>query len=117
MRNLFIMGIGTLMLAGCAQTPMTYGDPAAELNVAIQTAEKKLAMAQEANAEWRIIDKATGGSAVDLSKILSVAKEKAEAGEMDEARRLADAVIKYSELGLKQSAEQAGSGPVYNPDA
>lgn len=117
MRKLIIMGIGALMLAGCAQTPMTGGDPAAELQVIIKQAEDKLAMAQAANAEWRILDKATGGSAVDLSKILSLAKEKAEAGETDEARRLAEQVIKFSELGLEQAETQAGSGPIYNPDA
>ncbi len=113
MRFRTFVGIGALVLAGCAQMPMESATADDSLDATMKMAEEKLAMAQSANAEWRIIDKATGGAAVDLSKILDTARKQAEAGETDEAMRLAKRVIQYAELGLEQAKAQAGAGPRY----
>ncbi len=115
MRKHIMIGIGIAMLAGCAQGPMEYSSMGpGSVEGTIGMAEQKLAMAKEMNSEWRVIDKATGGSAQDLSKLLQVAKEKAEAGDSEEAIRLAKRVIQFSELGVAQAKAQKGAMPQYN---
>ena len=106
----------TLFIAGCTSTggekkPMaeaTMGSPA------IVQAEKDLAAAIDADAQWKILDKATGGTAVSLSKLLKVAKKKAEEGDMAEANRIAERVSEISKISITQSERYAGAMPYYN---
>ena len=63
---------------------------------------------------WRLIDSATGGGAVSISKLLKAAKAKLEAGDASEAYRMAKRVSEAAQMGVAQAAEQADAGPVYN---
>ena len=114
MRKRLILGLSVLMLAACVQMPPKQAMAEGSVDEVLKMAEDKLAMAKAADAEWRAIDKATGGSAVDLTKLLEAAKEKAAAGETDEAIRIAKKVAKLSELGVEQAKDQKGAKPMYN---
>ncbi len=98
-----------LLLAACVSVPAQQASADA-----ITKAEEALAMAQKVGGEWKAIDKATGGKAVPLSKMLKVAKEKAAAGEIEESIRLAEKVTEFSMLGVEQAKAQEGAGPSYN---
>lgn len=114
MRKKLISGLGVLLVAGCVSVPPQEASAQMSLDETMAEAEKKLAMAQEMNAEWMALDPATGGSAQPMHVLLQVAKEKAEKGETDEAMRIAKRVIEFSELGMEQAESQKGSGPSYN---
>jgi len=105
----------SLLFAGCASTETK--DDAAMASVttpAITQAKADLDTAIKAGAQWRIIDKSTGSKAVDLTKLLAVAEKKAEAGEMDEANRIAARVSKASNIAVGQQKRYAGTMPYYN---
>ena len=87
---------------------------AMDVEQALAMAEEVLATAKRAGAEWRIVDEATGSTAKSLSRILKVARKKAEAGETEEAVRLAGRVIESALLGIEQARSQADVAPVYN---
>lgn len=107
----------SFLIAGCAsdgkKEEMAMA-PAAATTPAITQAKSDLDAAIAANAQWRIIDKATGSKAVDLKKLLKVAEEKAKAGEIDEANRIAARVSKAATTGIEQSKRYAGATPYYN---
>ena len=106
----------SLLVAGCASS----GDPKKEeMAKAMTTPEVTQAKADldasiAAGAQWRIIDKATGGAAVDLSKLLAVAEAKAKAGETEEANRIAARISENSKAAIEQSKRYAGAMPYYN---
>ncbi|MCP4008344.1 MAG: hypothetical protein GY726_02390 [Proteobacteria bacterium] len=107
----------SLLIAGCASTDKKEemaAAPAAATTPAIAQAKADLDAAIAAGAQWRIIDKATGSTAVDLTKLLKVAEEKATAGETDEANRIAARVSEASKIGIEQSKRYAGTAPYYN---
>ena len=106
----------SLFIAGCASTGSEEKPMAMDASTgspAIAQAEKDLATAIDAQAQWKILDPATGGKAVSLSKLLKVAKKKAEEGNMDEANRIAARVSEISKISTAQSARYAGSMPYY----
>lgn len=91
------------------------GDKAADAKQAIEQAEQSLAKAAAAGSVWQLIDKATGGSSVSLDKLLGAAKKKSDAGEFDEAIRIANRVSEAAMLGLDQAESQKGKAePFYN---
>ncbi len=101
---------------GCILTtavPPAFADGAAqaEAATAIAKAETELAAAEKAGHVWRLIDSATGGSAVGIDELLTVAKEKQAAGEFDEAHRLAHRVAEAALLGQEQAKLAADAGP------
>ncbi len=107
----------SILLAGCVSTDQKEemaAVPAAATTPAITQAKADLDAAIAAGAQWRIIDKATGSKAVDLTKLLKVAEEKATAGETDEANRIAARVSEASKIGIEQSERYAGTAPYYN---
>jgi len=114
-KTLAIVLTTSLFIAGCASTDkkdsmaMTEGT-----NPAITQAKADLDEAVAAGAQWRIIDKSTGSKAVDLTKLLKVAEKKAEAGDMEEANRIAARVSKASKTSLEQHKRYAGASPYYN---
>ena len=106
----------SLFIAGCASAGSEKKPMAMEAdagNTAIVQAEKDLAAAIDAKAQWKILDPATGGKAVSLSKLLKVAKKKAEEGNMDEANRIAERVSEISKISVTQSERYAGAMPYY----
>lgn len=91
------------------------GETAADAQQAIDKAGKAVAAAQAAGSEWQLIDKATGSSSAPLGKLLGAAKKKLEAGEFDEAVRIANRVADAAMLGLEQAESQMGKvEPFYN---
>ena len=88
------------------------------------TAEQAAAMIAQAGADlkaakaasgvWRLLDSATGGSAVPIHKMLKVAQKKLDDGDAPEAFRLAQRVSASAQLGIAQAAQQANAGPTYN---
>ena len=88
------------------------------------TAEQAAAMIAQAGADlkaakaasgvWRLLDSATGGSAVPIHKMLKVAQKKLDDGDAPEAFRLAQRVSESAQLGIAQAAQQANAGPTYN---
>ena len=109
-----ITGLSALLLVGCLTAPPDQMAASAGPDAAIAEAEKALSMAKEMGAEWMLIDKATGSRAQSLTKLLSVAKEKAEAGEAEEATRIANRVTEISNIGVEAMKTQADAGPSYN---
>ena len=104
---------GFLGLAAC-QTSIA-GDKAAEAQQAIYQAEKTRAGAVSAGSVWQLIDPATGSRSVSLDKLLGEAKKKSEAGDYDEAIRIADRVSDAAMLGVEQAESQKGKvAPFYN---
>ena len=114
MKKQVFSGLLILTLAGCVATPPAAEKPMASgADAAIAEASDMLAKVQAASGEWKVIDKATGGKAVPLSKLLKVAKEKAAAGEADEATRIAGKVSSFAMLGIEQSKGQMDAKPYY----
>ena len=93
-------------------SPAMSVDKAQEAAGAIASAETVLAEASKAGAEWAIWDKAvpSGEDAPSLTEILDVAKEKQQAGDLDEAVRLAKLVDFYARCGVEQAAVNAQTG-------
>ena len=116
-KSLALVLTSSLLISACASTAghdkekmageMSAADPIAQ-------AETDLAAAIAAGGQWRVIDKATGSKAVDLSKLMAAAKKKAEAGETEEANRMAAHVSKAATIGLEQAQRYAGATPYYN---
>jgi len=80
----------------------------------IAQASADVKAAKAASAVWRILDSATGGKAVPLTKAVKVAQKKLDAGDAPEAYRLAQRVSEAAQLGIAQAAEQANAAPSYN---
>ena len=80
----------------------------------IAQASSDLDAAKGVGGIWRLVDSATGGKAVSISKLLKAAKAKLEAGDASEAYRMAKRVSEAAQMGVAQSAEQADAGPAYN---
>lgn len=102
--------VAAALLVGCATTTTQVGASAGD---AIAQAEKDLAMASEAGGVWRLIDKSTGGSSKPLNNLLAVAKKKLEAGDEEEAMRIAKRVSEHAKLGIAQAEQQANAMPSY----
>ena len=109
---------GTLAITGCATANSHDKEMMAKKEMmgsdALAMADADLKAAIAAGAQWRLIDKATGGKAVSLKKLLGVAHKKAEAGETEEADRIAGRVSMAAKTGLEQSKRYAGATPYYN---
>jgi len=91
------------------------GGSIANAQQAIEKAEKELGEAKAAGSVWQLIDKATGSSSVSIDKLLAAAKKKQEAGEYDEAIRIANRVADAAMLGVEQAESQKGKvKPFYN---
>jgi len=86
-------------------------DDAAQM---IAQASADLDAAKGVGGVWRLVDSATGGKAVSISKLLKAAKAKLEAGDASEAYRMAKRVSEAAQMGAAQAAEQADAGPTYN---
>ena len=91
---------------------VTRPEPASTLP-ALAQARADLSQAKAHQSEWRIIDKATGGSAQDLSKLFKVAEKKATEGDTQEAERIAGQISTFAKLGVAQSLNYKGSKPYY----
>ncbi len=100
-------------LAGAGMMLMISASQAGTASEAIAQAEADLAAAQQARAVWRLLDPATGGSAVPLGKLLKTAKAKLEANEESEAIRIAQRISWAAHAGIAQSEAQKTAGPVY----
>ncbi|MBR03011.1 MAG: hypothetical protein CL394_06765 [Acidiferrobacteraceae bacterium] len=110
------MRISRLLPALALGAVLAYSVPlanAASAADAVAQAEQDLSSAKKADALWRLIDAATGGSAVSLSKLLKVAKKKLEAGDEAEALRLAERISWASQAGITQAKQQQDAGPIY----
>lgn len=106
----------SLFIAGCTGTGGEKKPMAMETGMessAIAQAEKDLAAAIDAKSQWKILDPATGGTAVSLTKLLDAAKKQAEEGNMDEANRIAERVSEISKISVTQSERYAGAMPYY----
>ena len=100
-----------LQAAGSTDATNATAEQAAAM---IAQAGVDLKSAKAAKGEWRILDSATGGSAVPISKALKVAQKLLDEGDAAEAYRLAQRVSESAQLGAAQSAEQASAAPSYN---
>jgi len=87
---------------------------AAQAEQMIAQAKTDLDASKAAGAEWRLVDKATGGSAVSLSKLVKAAEEALKGGDAAEAYRIAHRVSEAAQSGVAQAASQAGAGPNFN---
>ena len=115
---------GAWVLGVVEGSDLRYLQAAGSTDAANATAEQAAAMIAQAGAdlkaakaakgEWRILDSATGGSAVPISKALKAAQKLLDEGDAAEAYRLAQRVSESAQLGLAQSAEQASAAPSYN---
>lgn len=120
MKKLLAVALTTsIMLTGCATADSHDKEKMAMDNAetgggAIAQAQADLDAAIAVGAQWRIIDKATGSKAVDLNKLMGVAKEKAEAGETEEADRIAMRISETSKIAMEQQKRYAGTTPYYN---
>ena len=100
-----------LQATGAADASNATAEQAATM---IAQASADVKAAQAASAVWRILDSATGGKAVPLTKAVKVAQKKLDAGDAPEAYRLAQRVSEAAQLGIAQAAEQANAAPSYN---
>jgi hypothetical protein len=100
-----------LQATGAADASNATAEQAATM---IAQASADVKAAQAASALWRILDPATGGKAVPLTKAVKVAQKKLDAGDAPEAYRLAQRVSEAAQLGIAQAAEQANAAPSYN---
>ena len=80
---------------------------------AVGQAEADLKAAKSAGAVWRLIDPATGGAAVGLSKLLKTAKTKLEANGEAKATRLAQRISWAAQTGMIQAEQQKSAKPAY----
>lgn len=113
-KTLAIVLTASFLLAGCSSADKKDDMAKTMTTPAVTQAKSDLDKAIAAGAQWRLIDKATGGTAVDLSKLMKVAEEKAAAGETDEANRIAARISKASETAIEQSKRYAATAPYYN---
>ena len=102
------------LLAGAGMILMNSAPQAGTASEAIVQAEAALAAAQQARAVWRLLDPATGGSAVPLGKLLKTAQAKLEANEESEEIRIAQRISWAAHAGIAQSEPQKTAGPVYS---
>ena len=110
---LFTLMMGaSIFVTGCASNVATSPEPDPTLP-ALAQAKTDLSLAKTHGSEWRVIDKATGGKAQDLSKLLKVAEEKAAEGDIQEAERIAERVSTFAQTGCCQSVKYKGSTPYY----
>ncbi len=107
-----LFSLALFAMTGCA-TSTGMADKATEVSDAIKKAETEVAAAAAVGSVWRLIDPATGGAAVDIDKLLKVAKDKQAAGELDEALRIANRVADAAMLGQQQASDQRDAGPYY----
>ena len=115
---------GAWVLGVVEGSDLRYLQAAGSTDAANATAEQAAAMIAQAGAdlkaakaakgEWRILDSATGGSAVPISKALKAAQKLLDEGDAAEAYRLAQRVSESAQLGVAQSVEQASAAPSYN---
>ena len=87
---------------------------AAQAEQMIAQAKADVDAAKAAGAEWRVVDKATGGSAVSLSKLLKAAEKALADGDASEAYRMAHRASESAQLGMTQAASQANAAPSFN---
>lgn len=113
-KTLAIVLTTSLFIAGCASADKKDSAAMSGTTPAILQAQADLDKAIASGAQWRIIDSATGSTAVDLSKLLKVAEEKAKTGETGEANRIAVRVSESAKLGMQQSKRYAKTTPYYN---
>lgn len=113
-KTLAIVLTTSFLLAGCSSADKKDDMAMTMTTPEVTQAKSDLDKAIAAGAQWRLIDKATGGTAVDLSKLMKVAEEKAAAGETDEANRIAARISKASETAIEQSKRYAATAPYYN---
>ena len=100
-----------LQATGAADASNATAEQAATM---IAQAGDDVKAANAASGVWRILDSATGGKAVPLTKALKVAQKKLDEGDAPEAYRLAQRVSEAAQLGVAQAAEQANAAPSYN---
>lgn len=106
----------SLLIAGCASTDGEMKKEemaAAPSNAVIAQAKTDLDAVLAAGAQWRVVDSATGSSAVDLKKLYAEAEKQAAAGNTAEAERIAMRVSEIAGVALEQSKRYAGSMPYY----
>ena len=72
-------------------------------------AKADLDAAIAAKSQWMLLDKTTGNAAVDLTKLLKVAQDKAAACETDEAVRIAEKISYAAKAGMDQAKRYGGS--------
>ena len=101
------------LLAGAGMVLLISASHAETAYEAIAQAEADLAAAQQASAVWRLLDPATGGSAVPLGKLLKTAKAKLETNEESEAIRIAEKISWAAHAGIAQSEAQKNAAPFY----
>ena len=108
----------SLLIAGCASTEgeMKKEEMAAApapSNAVLAQAKTDLDAALAAGAQWRVVDPATGSSAVDLNKLYAAAEKKAAEGDIAEAERIAEHVSQIANTAVGQAKRYAGSMPYY----
>ena len=96
--------------AGLSDAQNATAEQAAQM---IAQAKADADAAKAASGVWRLLDSATGGSAVPLGKMIKVAEASLEAGDNAEAYRLAQRVSESARLGIEQSISQANAAPYY----
>ncbi|MDG1192621.1 MAG: LysM peptidoglycan-binding domain-containing protein [Arenicellales bacterium] len=99
-----------LQAAGLSDAQNATAEQAAQM---IAQAKTDADAAKAASSVWRLLDSATGGSAVPLTKMIKAAEASLEAGDNAEAYRLAHRVSEAARLGIEQSISQANAGPYY----
>jgi hypothetical protein len=99
-----------LQAAGLSDAQNATAEQAAQM---IAQAKTDADAAKAASSVWRLLDSATGGSAVPLTKMIKAAEASLEAGDNAEAYRLAHRVSESARLGIEQSISQANAGPYY----
>lgn len=99
-----------LQAAGLSDAQNATAEQAAQM---IAQAKTDADAAKAVNSVWRLLDKATGGKAVPLGKVIKAAEASLEAGDNAEAYRLAHRVSESARLGIDQSISQANAAPYY----
>ena len=99
-----------LQAAGLSDAQNATAEQAAQM---IAQAKVDADAAKAASSVWRLLDSATGGSAVPLGKMIKAAEASLEAGDNAEAYRLAQRVSESARLGIEQSISQANAAPYY----
>ena len=79
----------------------------------ITQAQHDLKSAAKSGAVWRLVDEATGSGAIGIDKLLKLAQKKLDAGQENEAKRLAKRVSWAALLGINQANEQKQAKPYY----
>ena len=109
---LISMGIG-----GCASRsepePQTEESVEVKENLAIIQAQADLAAARDMNAEWMVREESIHQHPITLGRILDHAQLAHQAGNEEEAIRLARLVSKFARLGIEQAKSQINAAPYY----